>query len=268
MDIIAAGQRPPEQVTKSFSLMPWRSPSDFETTGEVTITFPELLKECGFFGHDAPAHQHPFRIKWIELRKYTSWLEYRHEFIIMACFPLSAPEDPTRKFFLRIDRAWDAPEGWRQYVPFEWLAETLFPRLGSSKPAANEVVVSTKPTGVEGTQPIARIALADVHVSSLEILPEAIFRQFTILLNSVGKYALFGANCWSVSRTMLVSTFYHWSEYQPVDIWLHGNRATYHAFRELFSKDVWASESMLPFHQTTLIRSGEFFPCALQLNGS
>jgi hypothetical protein len=127
---------------------------------------------------------------WFELRKYNSWFEWKHEFVV-AGFRWAGDE-----YAIIFDRAWDAPAGWQQYLP-----------IGGSrggKPAGNEVTllrgVDAKPLpfgkSISGVRTVCRV--------QNERGPPEILRFFldhvSLLATETPRYCITGINCWAWSR--------------------------------------------------------------------
>jgi len=232
---------------------PWRSWSRFNNLSYGITTHIKILHR------DLQIAQPQLFMKKIELRGYASWLEWRHEFVVihyLLCPPGATDKSSCRKFYIRLERGWEAPVGWREYVPSGWAhtAEGLvsnIPTIGSAKPALGEVEILLIRPDDKGTTCIASLS----RKVNAEALTSRVRRDnFTslaaLLFRRIGNYALLGANCWSYSRTVLALAFYRMArDRDVVKISMNGRPSNYAAFREVYATDPWTMESAKVWHQ-------------------
>jgi len=121
----------------------------------------------------------------LQLRKYRSWINWRHEFIILSILY------QERDYFVHMNRAWDSDGSWlSDYVPqLTW---------GSVKPAEQKVSIYL-PGKKEDQERVDTELVAQISFHGPVTL-----RNITVFLASMDghlrSYELLGMNCWTWSR--------------------------------------------------------------------
>lgn len=134
------------------------------------------------------------RIGYIELRRFDSWKEWKHEFVVVRV------ELDETEYDVQFDRAWDTGGryGWREHIP-------LPPGLGNRKTAANEVTLTFASDWASDIRLQARYNVYDQPLSELLlVIPDE--------TTKVVQYSLFGVNCWAWSRRMFLLSTFNFSE--------------------------------------------------------
>ena len=237
---------------------PWRSWSRFNQLELGFTTNFETLS------NDLQVTRPRLYIVKVELRGKTSWLEWRHESVVIQCLfcPLGAIDKAScHEFYIQLDRGWEAPEGWREYVPSGWAntAEGLMsyiPTTYSAKPASGGVQILIHRSEDEGTTCIASLE-REVNIEALFSRDPSIHRSNIFFSSAasffkrIGRYALLGANCWSYARTVLALAFYQMAteHHELLKISLNGRPSNYAAFREIYGTDPWTLESARVWHR-------------------
>ena len=172
----------------------------------VSYNIDDYLKDHDGVWYDFTMEQHIIYTSWFELRKYDSWLEWKHEFIV-AGFRWEGCD-----FAVQVDRAWDAPIGWRQYVPLGGLR--------GGKTAGNELTLmrglAALPTAsghsVDGVRTVCHVRPEFfARGTLLELLDEAAY-----LSHNTPRYSLSGINCWAWSRYLLFFFVYEHSHLEAL----------------------------------------------------
>jgi hypothetical protein len=136
------------------------------------------------------------RIRYIELRRYDSWKEWKHEFVVVRI------ELDDTEYDVQFDRAWDTQGryGWREYVPL--------PGMGSRKTAANEVTLTLASGWASDIKLKARFVFHDNPIAILSELVLVLPDESTKIV----RYSLFGVNCWAWSRRFFLLSVFNMSE--------------------------------------------------------